>query len=246
MVFSLNNSISNRNGVKTMIPASKNSGTQYGADRFLCLLLVCLLATLAAGCTHQPWDIDTYIQNLERPERDEYQQPEKVVEALNIMPGMVVGDICAGSGYFTRRLAKAVGETGQVIAVDIEQKMLDYNKRELEKLGMADRTRFILAKPEGPSLSENSVDLVFLCNAYHHVEHHVDYWTTVKAALKPGGRVVIVDFYHDERSGKLGFSKDHLVPREQVIKNMKKAGFSFSKEHTFLSRQYFLEFVKGQ
>jgi hypothetical protein len=58
--------------------------------------------------------------------------------------------------------------------------------------------------------------------------------------------VVIVDFYHDERSGKLGFSKHHLVPRERVIANMENAGFTFSKEHTFLPRQYFLEFVKNR
>jgi len=207
------------------------------------LLLVFLFTSLGAGCAHQPWDIDTYIQNLERPERDEYQQPEKVVEALNITHGMVVADVGAGSGYFTRRFTKTVGETGQVLAVDIEQKMLDYNKQELEKRGMANRATFILAKPDDPSLPENSVDLVFLCNAYHHVEHHMDYWAKIKSALKPDGRVVIVDFYHDERSGKLSFSKHHLVPRERVITNMEKAGLTFSKEHNFLSRQYFLEFV---
>jgi arsenite methyltransferase len=211
---------------------------------FLCLLLATLLTGLNASCTRQPWDIDTYIQNLERPQRDEYQQPDKVIEALNITPGMVVADVGAGSGYFTRRLAKAVGDTGQVIALDVEQKMLDYNKQKLEKLGMAERVRFIPAKPDDPSLSEDSVELVFLCNTYHHVEHHVDYFAKIKSALTSNGRVVIVDFYHDERSGKLGFSKHHLVPREQVIKNMEQAGYVLSKEHIFLPRQYFLEFVK--
>ena len=207
-------------------------------------LLISLFISLTAGCA--PWSIDRYIETLERPDRAEDQQPDKVVEALNIEPGMVVADIGAGSGYFTRRLAKAVGEKGKVIATDIEQKMLDYNKQELEKLGMVNRAQFILVKPDDPSLPTNSVDLVFLCNAYHHVEHHVDYWAKIKSALKPNGRLAIVDFYHDERSGKLGFSKHHLVPRERVIKNMEQAGFALSKEHTFLSRQYFLEFVKSQ
>lgn len=214
--------------------ASALSLTRNNGLRLQCLFLVVLLTSLTAGCSHQPWDIDTYIQNLERPERDEYQQPEKVVEGLNITPGMVVADVGGGSGYFTRRFAKAVGETGHVLAVDIEPKMLDYNKQELEKLGMANRATFILAKPDDPSLSENSVDLVFLCNAYHHVEHHVEYWAKIKSALKPNGRVVIVDFYHDERSGKLSFSKHHLVPRERVIENMEKVGLTLLKEHTFL------------
>jgi ubiquinone/menaquinone biosynthesis C-methylase UbiE len=70
----------------------------------------------------------------------------------------------------------STGETGSGLAVDIEQKMLDYNKQELDKLGIVKRARFILAKPDDPSLDENSVDLVFLCNAYHHLEHHVDHW----------------------------------------------------------------------
>ncbi|MGD9850766.1 MAG: class I SAM-dependent methyltransferase [Nitrospirales bacterium] len=220
------------------------SFTRHSCLGFRGFLLVCLLIGVAAGCSHQPWDIATYIQNLERPERDVDQQPEKVVEVLNLTPGMVVADVGAGSGYFTRRFAKAVGETGHVLAVDIEPKMLDYNKRELDKLGMADRASFIIARPDDPSLDESSVDLVFLCNAYHHVEHHAEYWAKIKSALKPDGRVVIIDFYHDERSGNLSFSKHHLVPRERVIANMEKAGLTLSKEHTFLSRQYFLEFVK--
>ncbi|HNP31023.1 MAG TPA: class I SAM-dependent methyltransferase, partial [Nitrospirales bacterium] len=165
---------------------------------------------------------------------------------LDLKPGMVVADVGAGSGYFTRRLVKAVGETGQVLAVDVEQKMLDYNKQELNKLGIGKRARFILAKTDDPSLPENSVDLVFLCNAYHHVEHHADYWAKIKSALKPNGRVVIIDFYHDERSGKLGFSKHHLVPRERVINNMEQAGYTHSNEHAFLPRQYFLEFVRDK
>ena len=133
-----------------------------------------------------------------------------------------------------------------MLAVDVEPKMLDYNKQELEKLGLANRTKLVLAKPDDPSLPENSVDLVFLCNVYHHVEQRLDYFAKTKSALATKGRVVIIDFYHDERSGKLGFSKHHLVSRERVITNMEQAGYVLSKEHTFLSRQYFLEFVKNR
>jgi ubiquinone/menaquinone biosynthesis C-methylase UbiE len=202
--------------------------------------------SLTASCAHQPWDIDRYIQSLEQPERDEYQQPEQVIEALNLNPGMVVADIGAGSGYFTRRMAQAVGDTGQVIAIDVEQKMLDYNRQELEKLGIVNRAKFVLSKPDSPPLPEHSVDLVFLCDVYHHLENHVDYLTKTKPALTQNGRVVIIDFYHDERSGKLSFPKHHLVPREQVIKNMEQAGYTLAREHTFLPRQYFLEFVPNK
>lgn len=210
----------------------------------LCVLLVAIVMGLAASCAHQPPDIDTYIQRLERPERDEYQQPDKVVEAMNIRPGMVVADIGAGSGYFTRRLAQAVGERGKVLAIDVEQKMLVYNRHELEQLGLADRAKFIQAKPDDPSLPDHSVDLIFMCNTYHHLDHHVEYFAKIKHALTTNGRAVIVDFHHDERSGKLGFSKHHLVPKEQVIMHMQQAGYALSNEHTFLPRQYFLEFER--
>ena len=207
------------------------------------LLIIAVLAGLTASCAQKTWDINRYIHALERPERDQHQQPEKVIEALNLAPGMMVIDMGAGSGYFTRRLAKAVGEKGQIIAIDVEQKMLNYNKRELEKLGLADRVRFILAEKEGPTFSGNNADMVFLCDVYHHLEDQIDYLANTKPALKPNGRVVIIDYYADARSGTLGFSKRHLVPKEQVIKDMKQAGFTFVKEHTFLPRQYFLEFV---
>ena len=101
------------------------SFTRHSRTGLRCFLLLWFLIGLTAGCSHQPWDIETYIQNLERPERDVDQQPAKVVEALNIMSGMVVADVGAGSGYFTRRFAKAVGETGHVLAIDIEPKMLE-------------------------------------------------------------------------------------------------------------------------
>lgn len=70
----------------------------------------------------------------------------------------------------------STGETGPGLGVDIEQKMLDYNKQELDKLGIVNRARSILGKPDDPSLDENSVDLDFFCNAHHHLDHHVDYW----------------------------------------------------------------------
>lgn len=209
---------------------------------FVASFLICLYASLSA-CAHGPWDIDSYIQALERAERAEYQKPDEVLSTLNIKPGIAIADIGAGSGYFTRRFAQEVGEAGKVFAIDVEQKMLDYNQKEINKLGLSNRTEFILTQPGDPSLQDHSVDLIFFCNAYHHLENHSAYLTKAKSALKTNGRIVIIDFYHDERSGKLSFPKHHLVPKEQVIEHMKQAGLILSKEHTFLPRQYFLEFV---
>ncbi|MEC4675109.1 MAG: methyltransferase [Nitrospirota bacterium] len=200
---------------------------------------------MGSGCTHHrgPWDINDYIHNLERPGRDEYQKPDEVIQALNLKPGMVLADIGAGSGYFTRRFSRAVGSKGTVMAVDVEQQMLDYNRKHLSDLGRPSHTQFILATPDDPSLPVSSVDLIFLCNVYHHLDHTIAYLEKAKAGLKPEGRIAIIDFYHDERSGKLGFSKHHLVPQERVMKELQKAGFTLATKHTFLQRQYFLEFA---
>lgn len=196
------------------------------------------------GAQHRgPSDIKEYIESLERPERDQYQKPSQVIEALGLKPGMAVADLGAGSGYFTRRFAEAVTETGKVYAVDVEEEMLTYNRERLADLHIPYHAEFILARPDSPKLPADSTNLIFLCNVYHHLEDRAAYFSNVKSALKAGGRVAIVDFYHDERSGNVGFPKKHLVPRETVLDEMTKAGYKLVKEHSFLPRQYFLEFA---
>jgi SAM-dependent methyltransferase len=101
---------------------------------------------------------------------------------------------------------------------------------------------FIAARPDNPKIPVESVDLIFVCNTYHHLEDRSLYFRNVKSSLKPGGRIAIIDFYQDERSGDLGFPKRHLVAKEQVVEEMSQAGYRVLKEHTFLPKQYFLEF----
>ena len=211
------------------------------------LATTCLLASGALaqqGHQHgQPRDIRDYLEHLERPERDAYQKPSQVVKALGLKPGMAVADIGSGSGYFTRRFVEAVTETGKVYAVDVEPEMLEYAKQSVEHMHVGFTAEFILARPDNPKLPFESVDLIFVCNTFHHLEDRAVYFANLKSVLKPGGRIAIVDFYHDERSGDLGFPKRHLVPRETTIEEMNKAGYRLIKEHSFLPKQYFLEFV---
>lgn len=190
----------------------------------------------------RPPDLKQYLEQLDRPERDDYQKPGQVVEALGLKPGMAVADLGAGSGYFTRHFVRAVTETGTVYAIDIEQEMLDYAEASIKRMQIPYAARFMLASPGNPNLPPDSVDLIFLCNVFHHLESRPTYFSSVKVALKEGGRVVIVDFYHDERSGNVGFPRRHLVPRKTVVEEMRQAGYRLLREHTFLPRQYFLEF----
>ncbi len=194
----------------------------------------------------QPEDLAQYLRDLDSPARDEYQKPAQVVEALKLTPGMAVVDLGAGSGYFTRRFAEVVGAEGTIYAVDVEREMLAYVERSLSQRTARAKVELILASPEDPKLPPASADLIFLCNVYHHLEERTAYFTRLMPALRPGGRVAIIDFYHDERSGNVGFPRRHLVARETVIEEMARAGYRLAREHRFLPRQYFLEFEPAE
>lgn len=191
----------------------------------------------------RPSNLKQYLEHLDSPDRDRYQKPEQVLEALALKPGMTVADLGAGSGYFTRRFVKAVTENGKVYAVDVEPEMLAYAKASIERMSVPATVEFILAQPDDPKLPKASVDLIFICNVYHHLESRTAYFSKLKTALKDGGRIAIVDFYHDERSGEVGFPKRHLVARDTVVGELDKAGYRLVREHDVLPRQYFLEFA---
>jgi arsenite methyltransferase len=184
-----------------------------------------------------------YLDRLDRPERDQDQKPAQVVDALALTQGMYIADLGAGSGYFTRRFVEAIGDTGKVYVIDIEPEALKYVEERLVHMDRSFEAEFILARPDNPKIPVESVDLVFVCNTYHHLEGRPTYFHNLKSSLKPGGRVAIIDFYHDERSGELGFPKRHLVSKENAMEEMAEAGYRLAKEHTFLPKQYFLEFM---
>jgi arsenite methyltransferase len=184
-----------------------------------------------------------YLDRLDRPERDQDQKPAQVVDALGLEPGMRVADLGAGSGYFTQRFVQAVTETGKVYVIDVEPEALKHVKDRLIRTRRPFDAEFILASPENPNLPAESVDLIFICNTYHHLDDPPAYFRRLRSSLRPGGRIAIIDFYHDERSGELSFPRRHLVALEKVVQDITGAGYRMSKEHLFLPKQYFLEFV---
>ncbi|MEO5957259.1 MAG: class I SAM-dependent methyltransferase [Nitrospiraceae bacterium] len=214
-------------------------------------ILLAVFCALLAGPAlaedqHQhrrPDDIKQYLEHLDSTERDRYQKPIEVIEALKVKPGMAVADLGSGSGYFTRRFVEAVTETGMVYAVDVEPEMLAYAKESVIHMHVGYSAEFILAQPDNPKLPYESVDLLFVCNTIHHLEDRSKYFRDLRSSLKPGARIAIIDFYPDDRSGELGFPKDHLVSRETVLQEMTAAGYKLAREHSFLPKQYFLEFT---
>src|SRR6476619_4803666 len=235
-------------GPDRVMPMAQISWQRIITSSGLALLTLVLLwvgpAPAQEGHQHdQTPNVMEYLDRLDRPERDQDQKPAQVIDALALKPGLYVADLGAGSGYVTRRIVEAIGDAGKVYVIDIEPEALKYVEESLVHMHRSFDAEFILARPDSPKIPFESVDLIFVCNTYHHLTDRTGYFRNVKSSLKPSGRIAIIDFYHDERSGELGFPKRHLVPREKVIEEMTEAGYRLAKEHTFLQKQYFLEFA---
>jgi ubiquinone/menaquinone biosynthesis C-methylase UbiE len=173
----------------------------------------------------------------EGPGRDETQQPARVVSELALSPGDRVADLGAGGGYFTFRLADAVGPSGKVYAVDVDPDMTELVS-EMAEERRADQVEVILAKPHDPMLPEGRVDLVFSANTYHEISDRVTYFTRLKRSLSERGRVAIVD--HNEEAGAFVRWSGHISPSGTIEREMAQAGYRVVEEKTFLEDQTFL------
>ncbi|HEY5543363.1 MAG TPA: class I SAM-dependent methyltransferase [Candidatus Binatia bacterium] len=195
--------------------------------------LVLAVALLMAGCAQLKQCAYAGIN------RDEWQQPQKVIAALKIQPGASVADLGSGGGYFTFRLAEAVGPSGKVYAVDIDRDMVDLIAERATKEERSN-VEVILARPEDPSLPKAGVDLIFTSNTYHHIEDRVAYFANLRKYLRRNGRVAIIEF---DRRGWLEGLLRHYTPSEFIKREMEQAGYMLQQEFDFLNRQSFLIFV---
>jgi predicted methyltransferase len=172
----------------------------------------------------------------EPDDRDKEQKPDEVLKLMNVKPGQVIVDIGAGSGYFTRRFAAAVGPAGKAIGVEIDSAMVHKLNADARRLSLTNY-KARLVPPDDPMLDASSVDVIFLCDAYHHINDRVAYFANVRRSFKLGGRLVIIDYIRTkERS-------EHSIVKEEAVDELRRAGFRMSKEFDLLlPRQYFLEF----
>jgi ubiquinone/menaquinone biosynthesis C-methylase UbiE len=189
---------------------------------------------------HRHRDPKAYIAMLEGPARDAYQKPDQVVGALDLKPGESVADIGSGSGYFTLRLAKAVGDTGQVYGVDIDPDMIRYLNRRIRNAGLRN-VHTVLSEPDDPLLPDRSIDRFVIVDTWHHIENQERYLGLMKKLLKPGGQVVMIDY--QKREMPVGPPASMKIARDDLVRQMVLNGFRLVKEHTFLPYQYFLVFA---
>jgi arsenite methyltransferase len=184
--------------IKVAMPRSHLYRARYDTVSIL-IALVGLLLLPACGHrehrhSHPLPNVTEYLDRLDRPERDTDQKPAEVIQALDLKPGMSVADLGSGSGYFTRRFIDSVAPGGTVYAIDVEPKALDYIR---EHLNPEQRdhgiVRFVHADADNPRLPPASVDLLFLCNTYHHIENRTQYFARAAQAVRRGGRLAVID-----------------------------------------------------
>ena len=179
-------------------------------------------------------DAQKWADHFEDPARDEWQLPDKVVSTLAVRGDLIVADIGSATGYFPVRFAKACPE-GRVFGLDIENEMVWYLNERARHEELSNLVS-LLAATDDPHLPM-LVDLVFLCNTYHHINDRVDYFTRLKEQLRPGGRVAVVDFRLSSPRGP-----SHKLSPDKLEYEMKEAGYVLADSHDFLPDQYFLVF----
>ncbi len=203
---------------------------------YLVPVWLCFSCALNAQLGRRP--AKDYIPVLENPDRLARLQPDKVIARLNLRKGDAVADIGAGSGVFTRRLAQAVASGGKVFAVDIDQELLDYNRAKIQEAKLSN-VEFILGEFDNPKLPPKSVDLVFICDVVHHIEHRQLYLSSLREGLKPAGRVAIIDYKTNWPPGH----EQMKYTTAKLLTWMTAAGFRKKEEFDLIPDAFFFIFV---
>ncbi|MDO5836753.1 MAG: methyltransferase domain-containing protein [Methanobacterium sp.] len=181
------------------------------------------------------------LKMLNREASSPKNKAKKIIKHLNIQKGHVIGDIGSGGGFFTQEFSREVGSEGQVQAIDIHQNSLDFMGNNLQNEGIQN-VQPILAKSEGIKLPENSVDLFFLRNVFHHISNQVEYLQNLKSPLKQDGRIAVIDY--NKRKLSLTGLFGHYTSDISLLDRMNQAGFSLLEKHDFLPDQLFMIFEK--
>jgi len=172
---------------------------------------------------------------FDSPNRDVVKRSAELLEACELKPGMVMADVGAGSGLHARLFAKAVAPGGKVHAVEILQKMLDHIAAQCKTQNI-DNVECVVCTTTDCKLPPESMDLVFTCNTYHHFEYPFKMLGSIRSALRPGGRLIIID--------DIKKSNHVRADKATVIEEVKQAGFTLIDEEDFSKRNFLARFEK--
>jgi protein-L-isoaspartate O-methyltransferase len=178
---------------------------------------------------------------LERPEREKEEQPKRLLKMLDIKPGMVIADIGAGSGYYSLRLAQKVGAKGKVLAVDIQKEMLDILRKRMKE-NRVENIEPVLGAETDPKLPAGGVDLILMVDVYHEFAFPYEMTEALIKALKPGGRMVFVEFRREDE--KVPILLAHKMTEKQVLAEMALHPLKHVKTIESLPWQHVIIFAK--
>jgi ubiquinone/menaquinone biosynthesis C-methylase UbiE len=188
-------------------------------------------------------DVEGWKRGFESEDREVYRMRKEILAATGVKPGMAVADVGAGTGLFTMLFARAVRPGGRVVAVDISPAFIEYIRERAKAEGL-DNVSTVLTKGTETELAEASVDLVYTCDTYHHFEHPEQTLQSIKRALKPGGRLVVIDF--EKIPGQTHQQRiDHTrADKKTAIREIEAAGFRLVEEKKLMQENWFAVFLR--
>ena len=211
--------------------------------RFVLLALACIAVASPARAqsphthAHTFSDAHKWSKVFDDPQRDAWQKPHEVIEALALSRDAIVADVGAGTGYFAVRLARMV-PNGRVYAVDTEPDMVRHLATRAREAGVRNIVA-VTATPDDARIPSKA-DVILFVDVYHHIEKRERYFENLTKSLKPAGRVAIIDFRMDSPHGP---PRNARIEPDRVKAELQAAGYELAREHAFLPYQYFLEFV---
>ena len=182
-------------------------------------------------------------RGLESEGREVYERRLAIVDAVGLQPGMAVADVGAGTGVFTRLFAARVGTQGRVYAVDIAREFVDGNLARA-RAARLNNVIGVVSTQADTRLEENSVDVAFVCDAYHHFEDPKAMLASIRRALRPGGTLVVVDFERIPGTSPDWILKHVRGGKEDFRREIEASGFRFSEERKLMRENYFLRFTR--
>jgi ubiquinone/menaquinone biosynthesis C-methylase UbiE len=187
--------------------------------------------------------VEKKVAQFERADRDVVQKKNEIIDACRLKPGMHIADVGAGTGLFTRLFAASVGCKGKVYAVDITRKFIEHIEKTCSEQDIKNVT-CVVCTPNSTELKPGSVDLVFTCDTYHHFEYPQKVLASIHQALRPGGRLIIIDMKKKITEASNGMKGHIRADKETVIKEVTKAHFKLIDELPLMEKQYVLRFEK--
>ncbi|HUT13100.1 MAG TPA: methyltransferase domain-containing protein [Thermoguttaceae bacterium] len=195
---------------------------------------------------NKPYDtvnVEQKVKQFEDGTREVVQKLDAILDACELKPGMTVADVGAGTGVFTRPFAARVAPEGKVFAVDITQKFLDHVARTCQEQKI-ENVECVLCTAASTELPPQSIDLAFTCDTYHHFEYPMKTLASIHQALRPGGRLIVIDFKKEEGANPKWVADHVRADKKTVIEEATQAGFKLIDAPDLMKGQHLLRFEK--